>query len=272
MEYTNSPLVVYTKLSKNYNKRSDAPKYGYVERIRNIVVHHMAGALSLEECGNVFQRGGGSSNYGIDNQGRVAMYVEEKNRAWTSDTRRDFESITIEVANTPETVKKTWEVSDAAINGLINLCVDICQRNGIKALIWSDDKATRKSGANGCNMYIHRDYAATYCPGDYLISKLPYVADQVNKILGGSAPAPAPAPAPVPVSKVAAPTLRRGNSGAEVSKLQANLNMFGYKLTVDGDFGGNTEAALIGFQTLTKIDVDGIYGKQSAAKMGEFIK
>lgn len=275
MEYTNSPLVVYTKLSKNYNKRSDAPKYGYTESIKNIVVHHMAGALSLETCGQVFQTGGGSSNYGVDNQGRVGMYVEEKNRAWTSDTRRDFESITIEVANTPETVHKTWEVSDAAIKGLINLCVDICQRNGIKALIWSNNKATRKSGANGCNMYVHRDYAATYCPGDYLLSKLPYVAEQVNAILSGTIPAPvppAPAPVPTPESPIAKPTLMLGNSGTEVLKLQKNLNRFGYHLGEDGIFGSRTFDALKGWQLATGLASDGIYGPASYSKMQALLK
>lgn len=200
MVYTNCSFAPVIKLSPNYNKRSDAPKYGYTECIKNIAIHHMAGALSLETCANVFINGKGSSNYGVDNAGNCGCFVKEENRAWTTSTRRDFESITIEVANTPAGAKnKTWEVSDAAIQGLIRLCADICQRNGIKALIWSDSKEDRKSGRGGCNMYIHRDYDNTTCPGDYLLKKLPYVAQEVNKILNGTpAPAPAPAPAPTP--------------------------------------------------------------------------
>ena len=59
MNYTNSSLITYTALSPNYNKRSDAPKYGYVEKIDKIAIHHMAGALSLQTCGNVFKNGKG---------------------------------------------------------------------------------------------------------------------------------------------------------------------------------------------------------------------
>lgn len=275
MTYTNSPLVVYTKLSPNYNKRSSAPAYGYKECIKNIAIHHMAGALSLQACGNVFYTGKGSSNYGVDNEGKVGMYVEEKNRAWTTSTRRDFESITIEVANTPESTKdKTWKVSDAAIRGLINLCVDICQRNGIKALVWSDDKNIRKSGANGCNMYVHRDYDNTYCPGDYLLSKLPYVAEQVNMILMGQ-----PAPTPV-VTKptVPSPSLYKNNTGARVKDLQKCLTFLGYSVGgygCDGIYGNATLNAVKAFQKNVfpgqPKEQDGIYGPKTAAKLKEAV-
>ena len=71
---------------------------------------------------------------------------------------------------------------------------------------------------------------------------------------------------------MAAPTLLPGSTGAEVKKLQKNLNTFGYNLAEDGDYGGKTTAAVKGFQTLTKIGADGKYGPQTAAKMREYIK
>lgn len=170
MAYTNSSLVDYTKISPNStNPRKD--------KIKKITIHHMAGNLSIEACGNVFQNRSrqASSNYGIGTDGRVGLYVEEKNRAWTSSSsENDNQAVTIEVAN--DRTGGDWHVSDKALEKTIELCVDICKRNGIKSLNFTGDK----SG----NLTMHRYFAATACPGDYLASKFPYIASEVNKRLG----------------------------------------------------------------------------------------
>ena len=166
---TNSNLVNYTKISPNStNPRKD--------KIRKITIHHMAGNFSLEACGNGFANPArqASSNYAIDSQGRVAMYVEEKNRAWTSgNADNDNQAITIEVANcggAPD-----WKVSEKAIAKLIDLCVDICLRNDIEKLNYTGD-------ARG-NLTRHNMFQATTCPGAYLQSKFPFIAEEVNKRL-----------------------------------------------------------------------------------------
>lgn len=169
---SNSALVNHVHLSPNYtamsNKKNDA-----------IVIHHMAGKLTVEQCGNVFAPSSrkASSNYGIDGNGRIGLYVEEKNRSWaTSSKAIDSRAITIEVANS--VAGGNWPVSDKAMTSLINLCVDICKRNGIKKLNYTGDK-------NG-NLQMHKWYAATGCPGAYLESKFPYIANEVNKRLNGN--------------------------------------------------------------------------------------
>ncbi len=168
--YTNSPLITYTKISPN----STNPRNN---KIKKITIHHMAGNLSVEQCGNVFQNRSrqASSNYGIGTDGRIGLYVEEKNRAWTSGNKdNDNQAITIEVAN--DVIGGNWHVSDKALESLINLCVDICKRNGITKLNFTGDK-------NG-NLTMHKYFQATQCPGEYLASKFPYIADEVNKKLG----------------------------------------------------------------------------------------
>lgn len=136
----------------------------------------MAGNLSIEKCGEIFAAKSrkASSNYGIGTDGRVGMYVEEKNRSWcSSSATNDYQAITIEVANcggSPE-----WEVSDKALEATIELCVDICKRNKIKELKFTGDK----SG----NLTLHKYFAATDCPGRYLESKMGYIAKEVNKRL-----------------------------------------------------------------------------------------
>lgn len=68
-------------------------------------------------------------------------------------------------------------MSDVALQKTIDLCVDICQRNGIKRLNYTGDI----SG----NLTKHEWFAKTDCPGPYLGSKFLYIADEVNKRLGG---------------------------------------------------------------------------------------
>lgn len=166
---SNSPLVNYTQISPNSNNPRN-------NKIKKITIHHMAGNLSVEACGKVFAAKArqASSNYGVGTDGRIGLYVEEKNRSWCSSSpENDHQAITIEVAN--DGGAPNWHVSDKAIEATINLCVDICRRNGIAQLNYTGDK-------NG-NLTEHNYFAATACPGPYLKSKLPYIASEVNKRL-----------------------------------------------------------------------------------------
>lgn len=165
----NSHLVNYTKLSPNH---SGLRKH----KIDTITIHHMAGNLSVETCGEVFANHTrkASSNYGVGSDGRVGLYVDEANRAWTSgNADNDHRAVTIEVAN--DGGDPDWHISDKALEKTIELCADICKRNGIEKLNFTGDK----SG----NLTMHKWFQATLCPGPYLESKFPYIAEEVNKRL-----------------------------------------------------------------------------------------
>ena len=169
---SNSPLVTYTKISPH----STNPRNS---KIKKITIHHMAGNLSIETCGELFAKPSrkASSTYGIGSDGRIGMYCEEKNRPWTSSSRDyDHQAVTIEVAN--DQMGGNWHVSDKALASLIELCVDICKRNDIEKLNFTGDT----SG----NLTMHEWFADTNCPGPYLKSKFPYIAAEVNKRLSGS--------------------------------------------------------------------------------------
>lgn len=166
---SNSKLVCYQKLSPNYTKMSN-------KKNKKISIHHMAGNISIETCGDIFMSKSrqASSNYGIGSDGRIGLYVDEANRSWcTSSYENDSQAVTIEVAN--DGGKPTWHVSDKAIQSLIELCVDICKRNGIKKLNFTGDK----SG----NVTLHKWFYNTNCPGPYLESKMPYIVKEVNNRL-----------------------------------------------------------------------------------------
>ena len=144
---SNSSLVDYTLISPNStNPRSSS--------INKITIHHMAGNLTIEQCGQGFssKKRQASSNYGIGSDGRVGLYVDEANRSWASSNRvNDNQAVTIEVAN--DSGAPNWHVSDKALAKLIDLCVDICQRNGIKQMNFSGDRTG--------NLTMHKYFVAT---------------------------------------------------------------------------------------------------------------
>ena len=176
MGFTNSPLVNYTKISPNRTKNRN-------HAIDTITIHCVVGQCSVETLGNVFSPVSrqASSNYGVGFDGRIGMYVEEKDRSWcSSSASNDHRAITIEVASD---TKEPYAVRDAAYQATIKLVADICKRNGIKKLVWSTNKNDRINHLNGCNMTVHRDYANKSCPGTYLYDRQGDIAAKVNAIL-----------------------------------------------------------------------------------------
>ena len=174
---SNSTLISYTKLSPNHSGKR-------TKKIDTITIHCMAGQLSVESCGALFAKSSrqASSNYGIGPDGRIALYVDEGTRSWcTSSNANDQRAVTIEVASN---ATHPYAVNSKAYEALLDLVTDICKRNGIGKLVWSTSKNNRVNHLNGCNMTVHRDYAAKACPGDYLYNLQDEIAAEVNRRLG----------------------------------------------------------------------------------------
>lgn len=143
-------------------------------KIKKITIHHMAGRLTCEQCGTIFQRVGrqGSSHYGIGYDGRIAQYVDETDTAWTDGNwDSNLESVTIE--NSDIKSGAPWDVTAETLTALIQLCADIAKRNGLGLLV------------KGKNLTWHSMYQATACPGEGLLRKMDYICDEANKIIAG---------------------------------------------------------------------------------------
>lgn len=180
---SNSPLVDYTRISPNKNSPRN-------HKIDTITIHCVVGQCTVETLGNIFAPTSrqASSNYGVGTDGKIGMYVEEKDRSWcSSNAANDNRAVTIEVASD---TKHPYAVNDRAFAALLDLVTDICKRNGIKKLVWSTKKADRVNHKNGCNMTVHRDYANKSCPGDYLYNRHGEIAAEVNRRLGVADTAP----------------------------------------------------------------------------------
>lgn len=182
MEYTNSPLVVYTKLSPNHSGRR-------THSIDRITPHCVVGQCTVERLGDIFAPTSkqASCNYGIGADGRVGMYVEEKNRSWCSSSNaNDQRAVTIECAS-----DKTapYAFKDVVYNKLIELCVDICKRNGKTKLIWLGDKDKTldyNPDEDEMVLTVHRWFSNKSCPGDWMYQRMGDLAAKVTVKLGGT--------------------------------------------------------------------------------------
>ena len=176
---SNSPLASYTDISPN----KTSPRN---HKIDTITIHCVVGQLTVEQLGEVFAspKANASSNYGIGKDGRIAVYVDEKDRSWcSSNAANDHRAITIECASDRT---HPYAINDKVYKSLVNLCADICKRNNIKELKWKDDRKLIGQ-PDKQNMTIHRWFANKSCPGDYIYSRLGKIANEVNAKLASNA-------------------------------------------------------------------------------------
>ena len=201
--------------------------------ISKITIHHMAGNLSIETCGNVFLNPNrqASSNYGIDSDGRIACYVDEENHPWTSaNWENDDRAITIEVANSE--TGGDWPISQEAYASLIRLCADICNRYGIYPYY---------DGTPSATLTEHCMFVATNCPGPTIH------AMQVNHVIEND--------------------IRAAMAGAAVSAPQATQPVGGdvedlARRAIAGEFGNGDarRAALGSMYEAVQARINEIYG------------
>jgi len=252
---SNSPLVNYTKISPNKTVNRN-------HKIDTITIHCVVGQCTVESLGEVFAPTSrkASSNYGIGKDGRIGMYVEEKDRSWcSSNAANDHRAVTIEVASD---TKPPYKVNDAAYKALINLLVDICKRNDIKELKWKADKSLIGQ-VDKQNMTVHRWFANKSCPGDYLYNLHGQIAKEVNELLADNKASSQESKVKVEVLK-----LKKGSKGKNVEALQILLDGRGYNCgSVDGSFGSKTDDAVRDFQKKAfpndKTEWDGVVGKNT---------
>lgn len=175
---SNSSLVSVTSISPN----KTSPRN---HEIDTITIHCVVGQLSAKKILSLFEASSkqASCNYCIGTDGEIGLCVEESDRSWCSSNKaNDHRAITIECASD---TTDPYAINDAVYASLINLCADICQRNGISELKWKADKSLIGQ-VDQQNMTVHRWFANKACPGDYIYNRLGQIASEVNVILNGT--------------------------------------------------------------------------------------
>ena len=178
----NSNLVNCTVKSPNHSGTR-------THSIDRITPHCVVGQLSAESIGECFTNPSrqASCNYGIGPDGRVCLIVDECNRSWSSSSNaNDQRAVTIEVASDSTA---PYAFKDAAYNKLIDLCADICKRNGKNVLLWIDNKdkaLAYEPKSNEMVLTVHRWFANKSCPGDWMYARMDDLASKVTAKLGGN--------------------------------------------------------------------------------------
>lgn len=206
MGFTNSSLATVRMISPNRTPNRN-------HAIDTITIHCFVGQVTAKRGCEVFQPSSrkASCNYVVGYDGSIGLCVEEKDRSWCSGgtdkkgnpirvngisgSSNDYQAVTIEVASD---TKHPYTITDKAMAALIELCTDICRRNGIKQLLWKGDKTLVGRVAQQ-NLTVHRWFANKACPGDYIYERLGDIAAKVNAKLGVSFAPTTPA---IPESKV----------------------------------------------------------------------
>lgn len=251
---SNSSLVDCTVLSPNHSGAR-------TKKICKITPHIVVGQLKAEAIGGCFHQGRGAScNYGIGTEGRVCLIVPEEYRSWCSSSNaNDQEAVTIECAS-----DKTapYALNSTVYNKLVDLCVDICKRNGKNRLIWISDKQKALAYVpkdNEMQITVHRWFANKSCPGDWLYSRLGELANTVTARLGGESK---PADNVMYRVQVGAYSVK-SNAEAQLKKVAAKFNCFMVQ-------EGNMYKIQVGAFSV-KANADAMLSKVKAAGFDAFI-
>ena len=185
---SNSSLVSYKKLSPNHSgKRTHS--------IDRITPHCVVGQLSARKIANLFTSTTrqASCNYAIGADAKVSLVVDEGNRSWCSSSKaNDQRAVTIECASD---VESPYAFKSAVYDKLVDLCVDICKRNGKKKLLWLGNKEKTlayKPKSDEMVLTVHRWFANKACPGDWLMKRMDDLAEKVTKKLTAQKPHTSP--------------------------------------------------------------------------------
>ena len=176
----NSPLVSYTRLSPSHSGRRTCS-------ISRITPHAVVGQLSVERICDCFKNRSrqASCNYAIGADGRIGLCVDEQNRSWCSSSRdNDQRAVTIECASD---LTEPYAMKPEVYSALVELCADICRRNGKRRLVWITDREKalgHEVKSNEMLLTVHRWFARKSCPGNWLFGKLGDLAQAVNSRLG----------------------------------------------------------------------------------------
>ncbi|OKJ78384.1 peptidoglycan recognition protein family protein [Streptomyces sp. CB02460] len=236
-------------------RQPSSPVKTLATRPQKIIVHHTADPNSTDYSqAHAFALARSIQAYQMDTEhwidtgqhftisrGAVVMEGRHGSLAALQGGARQVESAhctgqnTVAIGIENEGTYTTVEPRSEQYAALVELCAQICRQYGLAAY----------------QIYGHRDFNSTECPGDRLYALLPKLRQDVAARIGGDATPPV------------WPVLATGNTGERVRTLQLLLNARGAALTADGAYGPATQAAVLAFQNTMHATPDGVAGLQT---------
>jgi N-acetyl-anhydromuramyl-L-alanine amidase AmpD len=235
----------------------------------SITFHHNAGRLSHEGVLSVWQTRPASAHFDVDRAGDACQDVKVNEYAWAvGNTDGNMRTISIEMANS--STGGDWPVSE------------VTWRAAARLAGWLFAKVMGIRPTKD-NVFFHHHWSSTSCAGPYMDSVydelLAAVQESYEHFKGSGATPAAPAPAPRPQATATAPRfpLPRGwffgpESGPRSSvsgyhgyrsalmTWQRQMKARGWRISVDGFYGPQTEGVARAFQKEKGLAQDGKIG------------
>ena len=236
------------------NRHYTAGRGGH--KIDKIVLHHNAANLSIKGCWDVWQTREASAHYQVDINGQIGQLVWDRDTAWhAGNWRANQTSIGIEHANNNTT---SWTISEATLEAGAHLVAALCKYYGLGRPAWLK------------NVYPHKHFAATGCPGaiagsqlNHYMSRAAYWYDQMT----GNHPAPAATPAASTDLEALATAVIRGDYGnGEARKRALGANYAAVQAVVNRRLTGKPAAPSVDLEALATAVIRGDYGNGEARK------
>ena len=120
--------------------------------ITKIVLHHNGGALTTEQCYQVWQTREASAHYQVEITGRIGQLVNDSDTAWHAGNQ-DANQTSIGIEHANNALAPNWTVSDATLDAGAHLVAALCRYYNLGRPAW------------GQNVFGHKNFYATDCPG-----------------------------------------------------------------------------------------------------------
>lgn len=180
---------------------------------RLFIPHQIWGHCDAASLVKILNDGQASCNYSIHDPGTITLMVDEANRSYCSSSRvLDVRGCTVEISTDRA---YPYKCTDATLTALKNLCIDWCKRNGIRKIHWdpkvvpysyptvsggkigdgNTDPTKKVANENAVVQRLnslpenealiaqHHWMHNKPCAGDYIESKLQWLAEETNKAL-----------------------------------------------------------------------------------------
>lgn len=221
--------------------------------ITGAVIHHAASTDALGYVGG-FNTRNSHPTYYFDSRGRVYGIVHPDRRPYSTANNVDKVAITYEVENSE--AGGVWPVSDLALGAIADVTAYHAAQSPRAGHLIVKNKPLETQ--EGFWVGWHSQYAATACPGPFLLSQMDQIIAKANAASGVVAPAPA-APLPATPASVFSP---------EVLWQQERLVAHGFNPgPLDGIRGPLTIAATKLFQKSKGLDPDGVVGRLTRPRL-----
>lgn len=129
------------------------------KKIDKIIIHHNAANLTTEGVYTVWQTRRASAHYQVEKTGVIGQLVRLSDTAWHARDKWEINQTSIAIEHANIQGKAPWAVSGETLQAGAKLTAALCHKYQLGTPTW------------GVNVYPHKHFQATQCPGELAASQ-----------------------------------------------------------------------------------------------------